>query len=175
MSDAPPPSSLFETIHHLNPSESDLDEFSPLSYSQAETINTEFTDHAPPTLFEHSHTSSGPAFSTHGSDSEEEHSPWTHPSDEWSSVLRRNQAEARPQPNTGVLGRRWTSWAAWSPFFAYTFRLSLSYLVIPFFQGVMLGFGEICANELAFLWGWKNANIMFPQLRPRLQKSTKSK
>ncbi|KAJ1970045.1 hypothetical protein IWQ62_000205 [Dispira parvispora] len=57
-------------------------------------------------------------------------------------------------------------WRAWAPFFAKTLGLSLTFLVVPFFQGVMLGFGEICANELAFSWGWRQARVVFPQLRP---------
>ncbi|KAJ1650222.1 hypothetical protein IWQ61_008918 [Dispira simplex] len=57
-------------------------------------------------------------------------------------------------------------WRAWAPLFAKTFSLSLTFLVVPFFQGVMLGFGEICANELAFSWGWRQARVVFPQLRP---------
>jgi hypothetical protein len=32
-------------------------------------------------------------------------------------------------------------------------------LVLPFINGVMLGFGEIFAHELAFRWGWRGAKV----------------
>jgi hypothetical protein len=32
-------------------------------------------------------------------------------------------------------------------------------LVLPFINGVMLGFGEIFAHELAFRWGWRSAKV----------------
>ncbi|KAG0743625.1 hypothetical protein G6F57_003028 [Rhizopus arrhizus] len=35
-------------------------------------------------------------------------------------------------------------------------------LILPFFNGVMLGFGEILANELIFKYGWFGRS--FPQL-----------
>jgi hypothetical protein len=33
-------------------------------------------------------------------------------------------------------------------------------LILPFINGVMLGFGEIFAHELAFRWGWKGAKVL---------------
>ncbi|KAJ1927839.1 hypothetical protein IWQ60_002604 [Tieghemiomyces parasiticus] len=66
-----------------------------------------------------------------------------------------------PQGNAGRL------WKAWSPFFAKAFGLTVGYMLIPFFQGIMLGLGEICANELAFRWGWRQVHLAFPSLRPR--------
>ncbi|KAF9438066.1 Mitochondrial inner membrane protein oxa1 [Entomortierella beljakovae] len=30
-------------------------------------------------------------------------------------------------------------------------------LLLPFINGVFLGFGEICAHELAYRWGWINS------------------
>ncbi|KAK3814923.1 MAG: outer membrane protein TOM13-domain-containing protein [Benniella sp.] len=30
-------------------------------------------------------------------------------------------------------------------------------LILPFINGVFLGFGEICAHELAYRWGWINS------------------
>jgi Outer membrane protein TOM13 len=32
-------------------------------------------------------------------------------------------------------------------------------LILPFINGVMLGFGEIFAHELAFQWGWRSARV----------------
>ena len=32
-------------------------------------------------------------------------------------------------------------------------------LILPFINGVMLGFGEIFAHELAFRWGWRGAKV----------------
>jgi len=34
-------------------------------------------------------------------------------------------------------------------------------LILPFINGVMLGFGEIFAHELAFRWGWRGAKVFF--------------
>jgi len=33
-------------------------------------------------------------------------------------------------------------------------------LVLPFINGVMLGFGEIFAHELAFRWGWRGVRVL---------------
>jgi len=33
-------------------------------------------------------------------------------------------------------------------------------LILPFINGVMLGFGEIFAHELAFRWGWRGAKVI---------------
>jgi hypothetical protein len=33
-------------------------------------------------------------------------------------------------------------------------------LILPFINGVMLGFGEIFAHELAFQWGWRGAKVL---------------
>lgn len=38
-------------------------------------------------------------------------------------------------------------------------RSGLINLVLPFLNGVFLGFGEIFAHEVAFLLGWRGANI----------------
>lgn len=32
-------------------------------------------------------------------------------------------------------------------------------LILPFINGVMLGFGEIFAHEVAFWWGWRGAKV----------------
>ena len=32
-------------------------------------------------------------------------------------------------------------------------------LILPFINGVMLGFGEIFAHEVAFRWGWRGAKV----------------
>ncbi|KAF2200916.1 mitochondrial import protein 1 [Delitschia confertaspora ATCC 74209] len=37
-------------------------------------------------------------------------------------------------------------------------------LFLPFVNGLMLGFGELIANELAFRWGWSGTKI-FPTRR----------
>ncbi|KAH7134984.1 outer membrane protein TOM13-domain-containing protein [Dendryphion nanum] len=37
-------------------------------------------------------------------------------------------------------------------------------LVLPFVNGLMLGFGELIANEVAFRWGWGGTKI-FPSHR----------
>lgn len=41
-------------------------------------------------------------------------------------------------------------------------------LILPFINGVFLGFGEICAHELAYLWGWTNSAhvVNVPGRRP---------
>ncbi|BFZ54535.1 hypothetical protein PYCC9005_001572 [Savitreella phatthalungensis] len=38
-------------------------------------------------------------------------------------------------------------------------RSSVINLVLPFLNGVFLGFGEIFAHEVAFLLGWRGANV----------------
>lgn len=41
--------------------------------------------------------------------------------------------------------------------------------MLPFINGVFLGFGEICAHELAFRWGWTNStHVVNPAGRPRV-------
>ncbi|KAI5780786.1 mitochondrial import protein 1 [Geopyxis carbonaria] len=37
-------------------------------------------------------------------------------------------------------------------------------LFLPFVNGLMLGFGELFAHELAFRWGWQTTRI-FPETR----------
>lgn len=37
-------------------------------------------------------------------------------------------------------------------------------LILPFINGVMLGFGEIFAHELAFRWGWRGAKVRMSPL-----------
>ncbi|KAG0134344.1 outer membrane protein TOM13-domain-containing protein [Tuber indicum] len=37
-------------------------------------------------------------------------------------------------------------------------------LVLPFINGLMLGFGELFAHELAFRWGWGGTRV-FPSSR----------
>ncbi|PWW78583.1 TOM13-domain-containing protein [Tuber magnatum] len=37
-------------------------------------------------------------------------------------------------------------------------------LVLPFINGLMLGFGELFAHELAFRWGWGGTRV-FPTSR----------
>jgi hypothetical protein len=32
-------------------------------------------------------------------------------------------------------------------------------LVLPFINGLMLGFGELFANEIAFRWGWSTTKV----------------
>ncbi|KAF9915186.1 hypothetical protein BX616_006704 [Lobosporangium transversale] len=40
--------------------------------------------------------------------------------------------------------------------------------ILPFINGVFLGFGEICAHELAYRWGWTNSThiVSVPGRRP---------
>ncbi|BFZ61889.1 hypothetical protein YB2330_002967 [Saitoella coloradoensis] len=35
-------------------------------------------------------------------------------------------------------------------------------LLLPFINGLMLGWGEIFAHEVAFRWGWRNARVFPP-------------
>jgi hypothetical protein len=35
-------------------------------------------------------------------------------------------------------------------------------LVLPFINGLMLGFGELFAHELAFRWGWGTTRVCIP-------------
>ncbi|KAF8541578.1 outer membrane protein TOM13-domain-containing protein, partial [Trichophaea hybrida] len=37
-------------------------------------------------------------------------------------------------------------------------------LILPFINGLMLGFGELFAHELAFRWGWGTQRV-FPESR----------
>ncbi|CAI2169527.1 421_t:CDS:1 [Funneliformis geosporum] len=48
--------------------------------------------------------------------------------------------------------------------FLQTFTMNF---VFPFINGVMLGFGEICANELAFRMGWFGVRNMPPLISGR--------
>ncbi|ORY99898.1 outer membrane protein TOM13-domain-containing protein [Syncephalastrum racemosum] len=41
-----------------------------------------------------------------------------------------------------------------NPTFLWIIRSTAVNFVLPFFNGVMLGFGEILANELVFKYGW---------------------
>jgi hypothetical protein len=45
------------------------------------------------------------------------------------------------------------------PTFLSLLRATAINLVLPFINGVMLGFGEIFAHELAFRWGWRSAKV----------------
>ncbi|KAF9540793.1 hypothetical protein EC957_003715 [Mortierella hygrophila] len=50
-------------------------------------------------------------------------------------------------------------WKILSPFISRETVLSLAKMtainfILPFINGVFLGFGEICAHELAYRWGW---------------------
>ncbi|KAK9471676.1 outer membrane protein TOM13-domain-containing protein [Dipodascopsis tothii] len=38
-------------------------------------------------------------------------------------------------------------------------RTTLINLVLPFINGLMLGFGEILAHEVGFRWGWSGARV----------------
>ncbi|RKP05208.1 hypothetical protein THASP1DRAFT_32951, partial [Thamnocephalis sphaerospora] len=57
-------------------------------------------------------------------------------SDESGNSASRALVRAEPAPDNTLRG-----WLVW------TLRLGLFHLFIPFLNGVMLGFGEICANE----------------------------
>ncbi|KAI8148315.1 outer membrane protein TOM13-domain-containing protein [Fennellomyces sp. T-0311] len=41
-----------------------------------------------------------------------------------------------------------------NPTFLWIVKSTAINLILPFFNGVMLGFGEILANELVFKYGW---------------------
>jgi Outer membrane protein TOM13 len=45
------------------------------------------------------------------------------------------------------------------PTFLSLLRTTAINLILPFINGVMLGFGEIFAHELAFRWGWRGAKV----------------
>jgi hypothetical protein len=47
-------------------------------------------------------------------------------------------------------------------------------LLLPFVNGLMLGFGELFANELAFRFGWSNTKVHHP-VRVQIQVVTNSK
>jgi hypothetical protein len=47
-----------------------------------------------------------------------------------------------------------------APTFLSLLRTTAINLVLPFINGVMLGFGEIFAHELAFQWGWRSAKAL---------------
>lgn len=40
-------------------------------------------------------------------------------------------------------------------------KLSIN-LIVPFVNGICLGFGEIFAMELGFWWGWRGASVYDP-------------
>jgi len=46
------------------------------------------------------------------------------------------------------------------PTFLSLLRTAAINLMLPFINGVMLGFGEIFAHELAFRWGWRGAKVI---------------
>ncbi|KAF9920522.1 hypothetical protein FBU30_009627 [Linnemannia zychae] len=64
-------------------------------------------------------------------------------------------------------------WRLISPFISRETVLSLCKatainLILPFINGVFLGFGEICAHELAYRWGWIHSShvVSVPGRRP---------
>jgi hypothetical protein len=53
------------------------------------------------------------------------------------------------------------------PTFLSFLRTTAINLILPFINGVMLGFGEIFAHELAFRWGWRGTKVTpKPRLSP---------
>jgi len=50
------------------------------------------------------------------------------------------------------------------PTFLTLFRSAAINLFLPFINGLMLGFGELFAHEIAFRWGWSATNV-FPLSR----------
>ncbi|KAI9317922.1 outer membrane protein TOM13-domain-containing protein [Dichotomocladium elegans] len=60
-------------------------------------------------------------------------------------------AEIFEKPNM-ALARR-DPWYR-NPTFLWVLKSTAVNLILPFFNGVMLGFGEILANELVFKFGW---------------------
>lgn len=54
---------------------------------------------------------------------------------------------------------------------SYTWRCIIN-LVLPFVNGMMLGFGEIFAHEVMFRWGWFGAKVYPPtRVQPRVGRS----
>jgi Outer membrane protein TOM13 len=51
------------------------------------------------------------------------------------------------------------------PTFLSILRSTAINLILPFINGVMLGFGEIFAHDLAFRWGWKSAKVRNTYIR----------
>lgn len=51
-----------------------------------------------------------------------------------------------------------------NPTFLWILRSTAVNLVLPFFNGVMLGFGEILANELVFKFGWFGFSRVSPSI-----------
>ena len=47
------------------------------------------------------------------------------------------------------------------PTLMHILRSTAINLLLPFINGVMLGFGEIFAHEIAFKWGWRAARVRF--------------
>ncbi|KAJ1979070.1 hypothetical protein H4R35_001654 [Dimargaris xerosporica] len=146
-------STSFELVDTTVPDDASTTSDDPFGLS---TIHSEFT------IYDHeSAQSPEPVRVAPGSPSS---SAWLQPrSDITVTSPPLGPTNARPE----LSGSLWKpSWQTWSPLLARVFQLSITYFVVPFFQGIMLGFGEICANELAFRWGWRNVTIAFPQLRP---------
>ena len=46
-----------------------------------------------------------------------------------------------------------------TPTLMHILRSTAINLLLPFINGVMLGFGEIFAHEIAFKWGWRAARV----------------
>lgn len=65
----------------------------------------------------------------------------------------------QPKQNNAVVVRE-----AWyrNPTFIWILKSTAINFVLPFFNGVMMGFGEILANEVIFKYGW------FGYTRPQL-------
>lgn len=64
-------------------------------------------------------------------------------------------------------------WKVLAPFISRETVLSLAKMtainfILPFINGVFLGFGEICAHELAYRWGWIHSAhvVSVPGRRP---------
>ncbi|KAJ1977095.1 hypothetical protein H4R34_003717 [Dimargaris verticillata] len=151
-------STSFELVDTTSPDDASVTSDDPFGLS---TIHSEFTTYDHESVHHVSARGTEPVRAIPGSPSS---SAWLRPrSDTTLTSPPLGPTDARPE----LSGSLWKpSWRRWSPILARVFQLSITYFVVPFFQGIMLGFGEICANELAFRWGWRNITIAFPQLRP---------
>lgn len=63
--------------------------------------------------------------------------------------------EAKKQNNGALVVRE-----AWyrNPTFVWILKSTAINFILPFFNGVMMGFGEIFANEVMFKYGWFGFN-----------------
>ncbi|KAI8370544.1 outer membrane protein TOM13-domain-containing protein [Radiomyces spectabilis] len=67
--------------------------------------------------------------------------------------IQQNDTIVRETQETDVIVVKREPWYK-QPTFLWILKSTAINFILPFFNGVMLGFGEILANELVFKYGW---------------------